>query len=254
MSSAADSRPPLDRSVLAGLPGFHVEVLEETASTNAVCADRARDGAPEWTVVVAEHQTAGRGRLDRTWELPARSGLAFSVLVRPHVSPARWGWLSLVTGLAVAEAIGPDATVKWPNDVLLGGRKVCGVLSELVTTGSTTGAILGIGINVDLTSDELPVPTATSLALAGITMSRTVLLTSVLLRLRHRIAELTTFTEADLIRAYAARSATIGSAVSVSMPDGSVVEGLAEGIDGDGRLLIGGKAINAGDVVHARLT
>ncbi|BBH16539.1 biotin--[acetyl-CoA-carboxylase] ligase [Nocardioides baekrokdamisoli] len=254
MSSAADSRPSLDPSALAGLPGFSVEVLDETASTNAVCAERARAGAPEWTVIVAEHQTAGRGRLDRSWELPAQSGLAFSVLVRRHVSPARWGWLSLVAGLAVAEAIGPEAKVKWPNDVLIDGRKVSGILSELVMSGSATAAVIGIGINVSLTADELPVPTATSLALEGITMSRTTLLTSVLLRLRHRIAELTTFTEAELIHAYAARSATIGHAVTVSMPDGSVVEGIADGVDGDGRLLVAGKAVNVGDVVHARLT
>lgn len=254
MTSAADSRPPLDPSALAGLPGFTVEVLGETASTNAVCAERARAGAPEWTVVVAEHQTAGRGRLDRTWDLPERSGLAFSVLVRPHVSPARWGWLSLVAGLAVAEAIGPAASVKWPNDVLIGDRKVCGILSELVSTGSTTAAVVGIGINVSLTAEELPVPTATSLELEGITVSRTALLTSVLLRLRHRVAELTTFTEAELIRAYSARSATIGRRVSVSMPDGTVHEGIVEAVDGDGRLVLNGHALNAGDVVHATLT
>jgi BirA family biotin operon repressor/biotin-[acetyl-CoA-carboxylase] ligase len=254
MDSVTDPRPPLDRSALTGLPGFTVEILDETASTNAVCADRARAGAPEWTVIVAEHQTDGRGRLDRTWELPARSGLAFSVLVRPHVSPARWGWLSLVAGLAVAEAIGPQATVKWPNDVLIADRKVCGILSELVTLGSTTAAIVGIGINVSLSAEELPVPNATSLALEGIDISRTALLTSVLLRLRHRIAELTTFTEAELITAYAARSATIGRTVEVSMPDGSQVVGVVNGVDGDGRLLVNGKAVSAGDVVHARLT
>lgn len=254
MTSQSDSRPVLDRSALAGLPGFTVEVLDETASTNAVCADRAKSGAPEWTVVVAEHQTAGRGRLERSWELPARSGLAFSVLVRPHVSPARWGWLSLVAGLAVADAIGPSAAVKWPNDVLIEDRKVCGILSELVSTGSTTAAVIGIGINVSLTADELPVPTATSLELEGLAVSRTALLTSVLLRLRHRIAELTTFTEAQLIAAYTARSATIGRTVAVTMPDGSQIEGLVSGIDGDGRLLLNGKAVNAGDVVHATLT
>lgn len=254
MSSVADPRPSLDRSALAGLAGFFVEVLDETASTNAVCADRARDGAPEWTVIVAEHQTAGRGRLDRSWELPPRAGLAFSVLVRPPVSPVRWGWLSLVTGLAVAEAIGPAAAVKWPNDVLIEDRKVCGILSELVTAGSATAAVIGIGINVTLTAEELPVPTATSLAIEGISSSRTALLTSVLLRLRHRIGDLATFTEAELIDAYAARSATIGRSVEVSMPDGSVISGVVDGVDGDGRLVVDGQAVSAGDVVHARLT
>ena len=254
MSSTADSRPSLDRSALAGLPGFTVEVVDQTPSTNALCTERALAGAPEWTVVVAEDQTAGRGRLDRTWELPARSGLTFSVLVRPHVSPGRWGWLSLVAGLAVAEAIGPQASVKWPNDVLIGDRKVCGILSELVSTGNVRSAVIGIGINVTVAAEELPVPTATSLALEGITMSRTALLTSVLLRLRHRIAELTTFTEAELIHAYAARSATIGRSVSVSMPNGSVIEGVADAVDGDGRLVVNGHPIGAGDVVHATLT
>ena len=176
------------------------------------------------------------------------------MLVRPHVPPTRWGWLSLVAGLAVAEAIGPAAMVKWPNDVLIQGRKVSGILSELVTAGSVTSAVIGIGINVSLTTEELPVPTATSLALEGISMSRTALLTSVLLRLRHWITELATFTEAELIDAYSARSATIGRAVSVSMPNGSLVEGIVDGVDGEGRLLVAGKAINAGDVVHARLS
>ena len=128
MISEAAARPPLDADRLAGadpdlLPGLTVEVVDEAGSTNALVADRAVPGAGQGLVVVAEHQTAGRGRLDRSWEAPARSALTFSLLLRPTAPARSWPWLPLLAGYAVAKALrgaGFEASVKWPNDVLLG--------------------------------------------------------------------------------------------------------------------------------------
>ena len=176
MVSDAAGRPALDAVRLAAadpdlLPGLTVEVVEEAASTNALVVERARAGAAEGLVVVAEHQTAGRGRLDRTWETPPRSGLTFSVLLRPTVPTASWPWLPLLAGYAVdkaLEAAGFEASVKWPNDVLLrrpeGGRDPGRAGRD---TDAGPAAVVGIGLNVGMTADELPVPEATSLAVAS---------------------------------------------------------------------------------------
>ena len=161
-----------------------MEVVASTGSTNADLAARARAGEPEGLVLVADHQEAGRGRLGRSWEAPPRAALAVSLLLRPPVEPARWSWLPLLTGLGVVDALrrtcGVPAGLKWPNDVLVRDRtgaaaergerrKVCGVLAEAVTgpDGSPVAAVVGFGLNVDQHRGELPVPTATSLRLAG---------------------------------------------------------------------------------------
>ena len=158
--------------------------MEEAGSTNALVAERAQAGGPEGLVIVAEHQTAGRGRLDRTWETPARSALTFSVLLRPTAPAATWPWIPLLTGYEVSKALraaGFDATVKWPNDVLLrrhdgAERKVAGILVERVETAGGPAAVVGVGLNVGMTADELPVPEATSLAIEGEAPDRTELL------------------------------------------------------------------------------
>ena len=164
MTDASDQRPPVDNPLDPGrLASLGVEVLPHTPSTNAVLAERAREGAPEGLVVATEHQTAGRGRLDRTWETPAGSALTFSTLLRPEVPPATWPWLPLLTGYAVAKALagaGFGAVLKWPNDVLIGDRKVAGILVERVETPGGPAAVVGIGLNVLLAAEELPVPTA----------------------------------------------------------------------------------------------
>ena len=175
MISDPAARPPLDAERLAAadpdlLTGLTVEVVEEAASTNALVIERARSGAAEGLVVAAEHQNAGRGRLDRTWETPPRSGLTFSVLLRPTAPTASWPWLPLLAGYAVDKALkaaGYEASVKWPNDVLLDGRKVAGILVERVETDAGPAAVVGIGLNVGMTAEELPVPEATSLAVAA---------------------------------------------------------------------------------------
>jgi BirA family biotin operon repressor/biotin-[acetyl-CoA-carboxylase] ligase len=240
-----------------------VEVVEEASSTNALVAERAQTGGPEGLVILAEHQTAGRGRLDRSWETPPRSGLTFSVLLRPTVPAASWPWLPLLTGYAVSTALraaGFDAAVKWPNDVLLGDRKVAGILVERVETTSGAAAIVGIGINVGMTADELPVPEATSLAVVGDVPDRTDLLGSVLDTLWDAYVDWQEEGEAGSARlaaSYAAACATVGRSVSVALPGGATLTGRAVEIDQQGRLVVVDAAgtrrtVGAGDVVHVR--
>lgn len=223
-----------------------MEVLAETGSTNAVVAERARTGEQPGLVVVAEQQTAGRGRLDRHWESPARAGLTFSVLLAPpadHLS-----WVPLLGGLAVARAVreqtGVDAVLKWPNDVLAGDRKLAGVLAEAV--GGLV--VLGVGLNVTTRREELPVEQATSLALEQAeTTDRDTLLRVVLRALGRGRA----FGEPERA-AYRGLCMTVGRRVRLALPGGKTVEGLAEEVDGQGRLVVDGVPYAAGDVVHLR--
>jgi BirA family transcriptional regulator, biotin operon repressor / biotin---[acetyl-CoA-carboxylase] ligase len=267
------ARPPLDAERLAAadpdlLTGLTVEVVEEAASTNALVIERARSGAAEGLVVAAEHQTAGRGRLDRTWETPPRSALTFSVLLRPTAPTASWPWLPLLAGYAVDKALkaaGYEASVKWPNDVLLGGQKVAGILVERVDTDAGPAAVVGIGLNVGMTADELPVPEATSLAVAspGEVPDRTALLVSMLASLWESYTAWQAggdLAGMRLAESYVAACATIGQQVRVDLPAGEVLTGTASGIDPSGRLVVehstdgeaGHTAVSAGDVVHVR--
>ena len=253
MLPAADPRPPLDVDRLAPLG---VEVLPEAGSTNAVVAERARAGAGEWLVVATEHQTAGRGRLDRVWETPPRAALTFSTLLRPTGPAAEWPWLPLLAGVAVVGALrehAAPASLKWPNDVLLEDRKTAGILVERVDTPTGPAAVLGIGLNVTSSRDELPVPTATSLLVAtGRALDRTLLLESLLARLRSQYAAWSAGGGARLRPSYAAACSTLGRQVSVLLPDGRELVGTATDVDGGGRLVVGGTPVAAGDVVHVR--
>lgn len=245
-------RPPLRQRALQralGPDGWRVEVLQETPSTNAVVVERAQAGEAAGLVVVAEAQTAGRGRLDRTWASPPRAGLTFSVLVRPDLPAEQWPWLPLWTGLAVATALREraevDAVLKWPNDVLIGNQKVCGVLADLPQPGA---AVLGIGINVTTGPDELPHGQATSLKLAGArTTDRDTVLRAVLRSLSSVLAD-----PAAARDAYRERCSTIGRHVRVELPGGDAIKGLADAVDDGGRLVVDGKPYGAGDVVHLR--
>jgi BirA family biotin operon repressor/biotin-[acetyl-CoA-carboxylase] ligase len=240
---------------------WSVEVVERAPSTNALVAERARSGAAgEGLVVVAEHQTAGRGRLDRTWETPARSALTMSLLLVPRAAAADWPWLPLLTGYAAARALrqlGAAASLKWPNDVLLRERKLGGILTERVESPTGPAVVTGVGINIDLTREELPHDGATSLALEGVAVDRTELL-SVLLRILR--IEYDAFQRGELAAlrsAYATSCATLGRAVRVTLPSGETLEGEAAGIDEGGRLLVAGSRgvvpVSAGDVVHATI-
>ena len=285
--------PVLDAALLKGAlapwPGLwrEVRVVEETGSTNADLLAKARSGAGEGLVLVAEAQTSGRGRMGRRWISAPRRALTFSVLLRPAVPAGLVGWAPLLAGVAVASALertaGVDARLKWPNDVLVDGAKIAGILAE--RWGNAV--VIGTGINVLQQRGELPVPTATSLLVtqaagpgpaaaraaevrgtapaesptAGVDI-RERLLAAVLDDLAHWYRawlDQPQPGDADgcgLREEYLRRSGTVGAAVTVMLPGGQDLTGMAAGIDAAGRLEIQSPAglvqVSAGDVVHLR--
>lgn len=276
-------RPPLrEDSLRAALlapsgPLARLDVVPRTGSTNAdLLAAAAADPAayPDLSVLATDHQVAGRGRLARSWQAPERSSIAVSVLLRPDVPVRRWSWLPLLAGTAVADALhrvaGVRAGVKWPNDVLVEvpddegdagpppARKVAGVLAEAVP--GQGALVVGIGLNVTQTRAELPVPTATSLRLAGAaTTDRDTVLRAVLRAVADRyarwVAAAGDVTASGLAAEVRESCWTLGRAVRVVLPAGEVV-GTAEELDDDGRLVVRDAAgerhpLSAGDVVHA---
>lgn len=268
----APDRPALDEAMLRARlvePGglvHAVHVTAETESTNDDVAKLAAAGAAEGTVVVAEYQRRGRGRLDRTWISPPRAGLTVSMLLRPtDVSSGRWSWLPLLAGCAVTDAItattGLAPRLKWPNDVLVGDRKVGGILLQRVDTPEGPAAVLGFGVNVSHTPPELPAPTATSL-LAELTGApapdRHDLLSALLSALANRYRSWLRGRgdPAGVRTDYRALCATLGRKVRVEVELGRWLDGHARDIDDDGRLILstasGVVAQSAGDVLHVR--
>lgn len=267
-------RPPLSalalRRALVRDGGLwsSLDVVPATGSTNTDLVARAAAGrVREGAVLVAEEQSAGRGRLDRQWSAPARSGLFFSVYLEPAEVPVeRWGWLPLLTGVAVAtglsRAAGVDTALKWPNDLLVtvagAERKAGGILAER----AGKGVVVGVGVNVSLRADELPVATAGSLALAGAAVTdRDPLLRSVLRALAERYgAWRAAAGDPDASRlqeTYAAGCATLGRRVRAILPGDRELVGEAVAVDGDGRLVLATadgvqQPVGAGDIVHVR--
>ncbi|MGY1721877.1 biotin--[acetyl-CoA-carboxylase] ligase [Blastococcus sp. SYSU DS0533] len=243
-----------------------LEVVEEIGSTNAALAAAAADDAPEGTVLVAEHQVTGRGRLDRSWTSPPRAGLTVSFLLHPDVPAARRGWLPLLTGVALAESVrevaGVLATVKWPNDLLArDGRKLAGILAEAVTRPGGPAVVVGVGLNVSTTAAELP-ETGTSLSVVtGGAVDRGPVLLAFLRAFERRyrgwVEALGDPVVSGLARDYLAWSSTVGSTVEVTMPDGSALVGRARAVDWDGRLVVdsvdGTVELASGDVRHVRM-
>jgi BirA family biotin operon repressor/biotin-[acetyl-CoA-carboxylase] ligase len=295
MNTIRGDRLPLDvteithATVRAGSLWREIRVVTETGSTNADLLAVAREGAREGVVLVAEAQTGGRGRMGRRWTSPPRAGLTFSVLLRPYGVPAALlGWVPLLTGAAVASAVQAVAAVapqlKWPNDVLVGGRKLCGILAER----SGSAVVVGIGINVTQSQAELP-EGATSLRLetaaaggaagagargaaaeaAGVGEDgvarpdlRTRVLVAVLTALSDRyLAWSDQFSPGDaeasgLRQEYLGWCGTLGREVTVTLPGGKTITGTAGGVDWAGRLEVGTAGgtvpVSAGDVVHLR--
>ncbi|RSM56483.1 biotin--[acetyl-CoA-carboxylase] ligase [Actinoplanes sp. ATCC 53533] len=277
-------RPPLgERSLQRALivpGGFwqRLEIWAETGSTNADAAAAAAAGAAEGLVVVAERQVAGRGRRDRQWVSPPRAGLTLSFLLRPGAADAErgwapapqrtWGWLPLLAGVALLEAVQRlaevDAGLKWPNDLLLttaaGEAKTAGILAE----ASGDAVVVGIGLNVTTRGDELPATTglpATSLQVAGAkSTDRDPLLRALLRGVARWYAG---WREAGgdaemcgLLAAYQRDCATIGRDVRVLLPNDQEFTGTATTVDSDGQLVVrtadGERRVSAGDVLHVR--
>jgi len=260
------SRPPLSERALSRAlvrPGSFVtavHVVTETGSTNDDLAEAARRGAPEGTVLVAETQTAGRGRLDRSWTSPPRAGLLFSVLLRPAAPAHRRTWIPLLTGLAVQQAVARlgavETRLKWPNDLLLGtDPDELGKAGGILAQAAGDAVVVGIGLNVSTRRAELPAG-AVSLATEGAECSdRDPLLRAVLRTLGDRYADWSR--DPDVLRpAYEAVCDTIGRAVRVQLPDGGALAGTATGLDPSGRLVVrtddGDVPVSAGDVTSVR--
>jgi BirA family biotin operon repressor/biotin-[acetyl-CoA-carboxylase] ligase len=248
-----------------------VQVVEATDSTNADVVRHVADAPHEWphlSLLLTTDQRAGRGRLDRTWVTPPDSALAVSVAVDSAGIPAEArGWIPLIAGAAMTRAIaaqvagsGHSATLKWPNDVLLDGAKVCGILAEVVP-GHPDVVVIGSGVNTRMSRADLPVDTATSFAVVGLTCDEDRLLADYLTALDEQLSALKAAggdaAAAGVLAATEALCGTLGSDVAVSLPDGATLWGRARRIDPDGRLVIVQDAeyesvVSAGDVEHVR--
>lgn len=242
--------------------------LATAGSTNDEIAERVRRGGrsewPEFSTVVTDSQTSGRGRLGRSWVAPPGTMLATSVLLWPGRSgidrPDALGWLPLMAGLAMVRSVrglGVEADLKWPNDVMVRDRKLCGILSEYVGDGAV---VLGAGINLTLTTEQLPVRTATSLAIEGVQADPDGVLAGYLVELRSlygAFADSGGDSEASgLFAEVSVACSTIGKTVRVELPGTESLVGVAESLDGDGRLVVDSPgrrtAVSAGDVTHLR--
>ena len=287
------SRPPLReaelRSALVDGPladYSNVRVVEEIGSTNAALLEYASTGDGDRSALIAEFQSAGRGRSGREWTAPAGSQVALSVLIRPGaIHPDLFGWLPLITGLAVRDALagssGLDASLKWPNDVMVGkgdeAHKIAGVLVEMtsvptegVYSMSLPAIVVGVGLNVSLRTEELPVPHATSIdlerAAQGLGPADRPVVAKELLRalaVRHdqwRACERGSGSviSDELYYEYIDACATVGQDVRVELPGGETKTGTATKIDRSGQLVVDTAAgeepfvVAAGDVHHVR--
>lgn len=248
--------------------------LASSSSTNTELSARAdREGLADLTVMLTRYQSAGRGRLGRSWTAPPGASVAVSLLLRPRLpdgsvpTPDRLGWLPVIAGVAMSDAVGAvlpgrEVGFKWPNDVLVGGRKICGVLAELLPGG--TGVVIGAGLNTRMTAEELPVPTATSLAIESVAVDEEledVVIAAYLEGVRTRVARyLAAGADADAsgLRAQArSRCLTVGRAVRIELPGDEELLGTAVDLDADGRLIVAdqhgvARSVAAGDVTHVR--
>ncbi len=237
--------------------------LPSTGSTNADLLRAAAEGAPAWTVEVAGHQEAGRGRLGRPWVDRAGTSLLVSVLLRPPIPPAEAPLVGLAAAAAMAaaleEAAGVAAACKWPNDVLAGGRKLCGVLPEAVVEGDRLACVVvGAGLNLTQAEEEFPQELrgrATSVAAAGGRPEPGAVLESYLWRLREIVEDGPRGFPSRVLEDYRPRCETIGRTVRAETPGGPM-EGFAIGIGPFGELLIeaGGRVapVTFGEVEHLR--
>ncbi|HWT80835.1 MAG TPA: biotin--[acetyl-CoA-carboxylase] ligase [Candidatus Methylomirabilis sp.] len=251
----------IEAALRARIIGRPLQVVAEIGSTNDAVMEAARAGEPEGFAILADRQTAGRGRRGRSWVSPAGVGVYTSVLLRPQQLPARIPLLTLVGGLAVAEAIQEIARVaarlKWPNDVLVEGRKIAGVLTEMASTDGEVGpVVIGMGINVNHGPQDFPaelLPVATSLALVtGKTLPRGKVAAAVFNALDGWYQVFREGDDAAILTAGRERSAILGRPVDLHTGEGHW-QGIAVDLDSDGALLVqeegaGLRRVIAGDV------
>jgi len=257
---------PEDGFPLTAAVSPRVQVVETTDSTNAdviaaVAADPA--GWPAFSLLVTDDQRAGRGRLDRSWTAPAGTALAVSVVVDASSVPlALRGWIPLAAGAAMTRAVraqlaghGGAAELKWPNDVLVEGGKICGILAEAVP-GTFDTVVVGAGVNTRMNRADLPVTTATSFAAIGAGCDEDRLLADYVSGLSELLKALSTGEQERVHRDIEKLCATVGRDVTVALPDGTTLSGRATHLDETGRLVVEAgtivTAVSAGDVVHVR--
>ena len=233
---------------------WRVSVVDITESTQVDLLQLVSSNqALSKRVIVSEFQSAGRGRLDRNFEAAPMTALTFSMYIEPKVEKTEWSFLTLLAALSVREAIASlDSTtridIKWPNDLLIGEKKCAGIIAQ----ATDKGVVIGIGINVGMNESELPVPTATSLAIEGsLELDRNIILGAILnhFEVNLQIWEL----GKSFISEYKEASATIGANIEVSLPGGKLIKSRAIGVSDAGELLLeSGEAVTVGDVVHLR--
>ncbi|MFN2611313.1 MAG: biotin--[acetyl-CoA-carboxylase] ligase [Actinomycetota bacterium] len=245
-----------EETVIAAVSPWVAEIryLESALSTNTVAAEWAANGARHGSLVIAKHQTAGRGRLDRTWHSDPADGLAFTMVLDPEQLGIEPGLINAAVAVAVCRALRGavlDVRIKWPNDLVIADRKIAGILSELVTNNSGDPiAVVGVGINVNDATFPEEIEGATSLFIeTGARFDRTKVLADVLQTMKMPQSK------ASLTERFTHMCSTIGREVSVTSADGSTRIGVAAGIDQRGGLLLAdGEIFYAGDVVHLRTT
>jgi BirA family biotin operon repressor/biotin-[acetyl-CoA-carboxylase] ligase len=231
---------------------WRVSVFQTVASTQTELIEK--ENLQHGDVFVTEYQSAGRGRLDRTFEATESTALLFSLYLEPKRNKMEWSAITLLTGLSLVTALTKlDKTLpislKWPNDLLIGEKKVAGILAE----ATVDGVIVGIGLNVEMAKSELPVPTATSLKLENFAeLNRNVILSEILRNLALTI-ELWESGSHDLFEQYREVSSTLGKEVEIHLPSGEIITSRATGITNVGELqLANGARVNVGDVIHLR--
>jgi BirA family transcriptional regulator, biotin operon repressor / biotin---[acetyl-CoA-carboxylase] ligase len=248
-------RAPLNKSIIdANISQYwRVSVVDLTASTQSDLAELVNASvAKSGELIVADFQSAGRGRLDRSFEAPPESALLFSFFLKPKRVRSDWSFISFLTAIAMHEVISKDMTdkvsLKWPNDILIDDKKVAGLLAQQIGDG----VIVGIGLNVAMDTDELPVPTATSLALSGSNnLDRNLLLSAFLNRFENIFKDWDSGTE--FLEKYRQVSSTLGRQVRVEVLGRDSIEGKAAAITAQGALILSdGTEVNVGDVVHLR--
>ncbi len=258
-----DANTGLTAAQEASLAGtrFGVRWVTTTGSTNDDLVLGAAHGAGDGAVLVADHQTGGRGRQGRIWEAPEKSSLLVSILLRPDLEPDRLHLLTTAVGVAAAEAVdevaGVAAQLKWPNDLVVDDRKLAGILAEGVWAGDRLDAVVvGLGVNVAWGDGFPPELADQAVALDQLTdrpVARAELLVALLLRLEVLLADLD---GGALLDRWRARAATLGREVRVELVSGGVVEGTAVDLTPDGHLVVdtatGSREVVAGDVHHLR--
>jgi BirA family biotin operon repressor/biotin-[acetyl-CoA-carboxylase] ligase len=249
-------RAPLDRKRISDEISqyWRVSVVDITGSTQDDLMQLVSSNqAIAKSVIASEYQSAGRGRLDRSFDAASMSALTFSMYIEPKVDKAEWSFLTLLAALSVREALASlddssHVAVKWPNDLIIGEKKCAGIIAQ----ATAKGVIIGIGINVGMNESELPVPTATSLAIENFqVLDRNIILGAILnhFEVNLQIWEL----GKSFIAEYKEASSTVGADVEVLLPSGVSIKSTAIGVSDAGELILeSGEVVTVGDVIHLR--